>query len=309
MLNTLRAALTGIGSLFLLLAPASAQEAPLTLDEATKGEPAVALWRTGDEDTTVYLMGTVHILKPGLDWETVEFRSAWKEADTVFFEADVVSPAAAQEAAPVMMSRGYFQDGRKFADLFTEKEIDAINDAIAQFGISVSTFANMRPWFASIQLTQLALNKAGGDPKAGIDIILSQRGAIEGKEMRYFETMAEQIEMIADVPDEVWARSLVDGLDEFDNVEAFFAEMVGYWYDGKADDLAALLAESWEETPDLKTTLLDNRNKLWAEDLDGVIDEVEGTVFVAVGAGHLAGDGSLQEYLAELGHEVERVNP
>ena len=310
MIKTLSAALALLGTTALAPALAADEEAaPLTIEEATQGASNVAIWKTGDQDTTVYLMGTIHILKPGLEWESDTFKAAWDEADTAYFEADVISPEAQQAAAPVVMSEAIYTDGTQFADLFSAEEAERINEGLAPYGTTVSSLNNMRPWFVSIQIAQLALSKAGGDPAAGIEMILGQRAVIEGKDLAYFETMTDQINMIASIDDEVWATAIVEGIDELENVEAYFAELIGLWYHGKADELADTLLESWDETPSLKTTLLDDRNKAWADELDRAIKEDEGVIFVAVGAGHLAGENSVQDYLEGLGHEIERVNP
>ncbi|MEM9233255.1 MAG: TraB/GumN family protein, partial [Pseudomonadota bacterium] len=191
----------------------------------------------------------------------------------------------------------------------TEEEAEMLDETLSEFGLSVSSVGNMRPWFVSIQLAQLALGKAGGDPAAGVEMILGARAAEEGKSQRFFETMSEQIEIIASIPDEVWATSLIEGIDDLSDIEAYFAQMVGLWYDGDAEGLSAFLAEAWDETPELKTTLLDERNERWADALDTLIEEEAGTFFVAVGAGHLAGEGSVQDYLAGHGYETTRVNP
>ncbi|MEM9232602.1 MAG: TraB/GumN family protein, partial [Pseudomonadota bacterium] len=188
--------------------PAEENDGPQTIEEATAGDSNVALWKTGDEDTTVYLMGTIHILKPGLAWENDTFEAAWAASDIVYFEADVLSQEAAEAAAPVVMSEGFYTDGRTFADLFTEEEAEMLDETLSEFGLSVSSVGNMRPWFVSIQLAQLALGKAGGDPAAGVEMILGARAAEEGKSQRFFETMSEQIEIIASIPDDVWATSL-----------------------------------------------------------------------------------------------------
>jgi uncharacterized protein YbaP (TraB family) len=52
--------------------------------------------------------------------------------------------------------------------------------------------------------------------------------------------------------------------------------------------------------------LLYSRNANWAEWIDTRLDE-PGTVFIAVGAGHLAGAKSVQDYLAQKGITVARV--
>src|SRR3546814_19941607 len=82
--------------------------------------------------------------------------------------------------------------------------------------------------------------------------------------------------------------------------------MVVLWAKGDPDGLAIAMNESLAATPELAKTLLWDRNARWADQLKARMDE-PGTVFVAVGAGHLAGERSVQDYLKARGLTVERV--
>ena len=68
--------------------PAATTEVDAT--DITTGGPA--LWALSDEDTTVYLFGTVHLLKPDLEWRTPEFDAALEASQAIYKEADVMSP-------------------------------------------------------------------------------------------------------------------------------------------------------------------------------------------------------------------------
>ena len=84
-----------------------------------------------------------------------------------------------------------------------------------------------------------------------------------------------------------------------------FGAMVAAWQVGQADRLAQLLNEE-EDDPKLRKVLLTGRNKAWAKWLRARLKQ-PGTVFVAVGAGHLAGKGSVQDQLARRGIKASRV--
>jgi uncharacterized protein YbaP (TraB family) len=60
------------------------------------------------------------------------------------------------------------------------------------------------------------------------------------------------------------------------------------------------------DDPVLHKRLLTDRNARWAQWIDGRLKQ-PGTVFVAVGAGHLAGSDSVQRQLRKRGIKVRRV--
>jgi uncharacterized protein YbaP (TraB family) len=98
-------------------------------------------------------------------------------------------------------------------------------------------------------------------------------------------------------------NATVDGMAD---VEKDFTSLVDSWAAGKPDALADKMNESLEATPQLAETLLFQRNRNWAGQIRAMLDK-PGTVFIAVGAGHLAGKQSVQDYLKTLGIETRRV--
>ncbi|WOI53244.1 TraB/GumN family protein [Parvularcula sp. LCG005] len=285
----------------------TAQDGPRTLAEATAGPSNVALFKTGDDDTTVYMLGTVHILHPDISWETPAIQQAWNEADTVFFEVDITSPDALAEVGALFLERGFDASGKTLADYYDASEKKTINDALTPLGLNLAAFNNMRPWYASVNITQVALMNIGGQAEAGLEMILGKRAADDGKTMRYFESLLQQVEFISAGTDEEQADLLLAGVDELTDLEASFARMIGAWYDGEPEKLANIISEAFEEVPAMAEILLYNRNEDWAQQLDQVIRTEPGTFFVAVGAGHLGGPNSVQDYLSERGYTVTRV--
>ncbi len=306
LLSVCAAALLSIGSAAWALPPAG--EAPQsTLMEATKGPSQVIIWKAMDEDTTVYMMGTVHILNPNIQWKNETFEGAWAEAETVYFEADILSPDAAQAAAPLIMSLGFDQQGKKLADYYSGDEQVTINEAIGGFGMSIETFQNMRPWLAGIQTAQVALQSIGGSAEGGVEMILGKRAMEEGKALRFFETVSEQLEMLASADDEAQAKVFLDGMPDLKNVEGYFADLVGAWYQGENEKLADMISAGVSAAPEVADVLLYDRNEKWAAEIAKVMADEPGTIFIAVGAGHLGGERSVQDYLAEAGISTVRV--
>lgn len=294
------------------MAPASeemAAEGPKTVAEATAGPSNVAVWQLADDDTTVFLFGTVHILKPGLEWENETFEAAWASADTVYFEVDATSPEAAATAASLFTAEGFYKDGSTFASNFSDEELDQLNGALAKFGLNAQVFTTMRPWLASLQIAQTALASIGGDPTAGVEMILLGRASAAEKEVRYLETLKRQVGALTAISDKVHKKAIIGSLDDLDNVEAYFAKMIGLWYKGDAEGVADFLSDAWDDAPGMKTEMLDKRNAEWAVKIDTLMEEEDGTFFVAVGAGHLSGKNSLQDYLKKKGHKAKRLNP
>ena len=287
---------------------ASSYDAITTLDEATSGPSEVAMWRTGDDDTTVYMIGTVHLLRPGVEWRTDDYERAFAEADAVFIESDSLSEEAQAKAAELLPRYAFNPPGTTLASYFTEEEVAELNAAMAPVGVTIEQLAPMRPWFASIMVAQTAMMRIGASPEAGLETMIVQQATEAGKPVRFLEGLEEVFGILASVDDEVQADVMLDGAEDFANLEAEFARIVAAWYDGDADTVADMMTEAYGDYPEAEDALFEERNRNWTMRLKEVIDTEPGTFLVAVGAGHLAGADSLQEMLQAEGYAVERLD-
>ena len=265
-----------------------------------------AIWKVADEDTTIYLFGTVHLLKAGTDWRTDAFETVWAESDTVYFETDVSMNA--QLGMQQLMNRlGMNQTGTKLSSFFTEDELETVKQGARDAKLPFAMLEPMRPWLAMLIISVQQAITEGADPTAGVDYVLGEEAGKLGKETRFFETNEEQINFFAGFEDEAAADMLLEGIIYARDNPAMFDKMTGDWLAGSPQKLADLINASMTTNPELVEVLLYNRNRDWVEELSEVMKSESGTFLVAVGAGHLAGENSVQDYLAEKGYDAERL--
>ena len=118
-----------------------------------------------------------------------------------------------------------------------------------------------------------------------------------------FETPDEQIRMLAGFPEEGQLIYLRAALDDFGKAQTEVDRLVEAWASGDVEAIRALGVDPIRETPLLYEALLVRRNTNWADQIEALL-EGSGTVFIAVGALHLAGDDSVQQILLGRGVEV-----
>jgi uncharacterized protein YbaP (TraB family) len=164
----------------------------------------------------------------------------------------------------------------------------------------------MQPWLASLTLATTMLGALGLDPAEGVDKALQERAAAAGKAKEGFETGAEQIGFFADLADPVQEAMLVSTARDMAQARDEMPAMVEAWTRGDADRLGALMNDSLADHPELGKVLLADRNARWAAWIAARLNQ-PGVVFVAVGAGHLAGPDSVQAMLEARGLHVRRL--
>lgn len=280
---------------------------PQTLAEAVDGPSRVPLWQVSDEDTLVYLLGTVHLMQPGTSWKTDAIRAAMTQAEATYLEADVFSKDAQRAMGIVVTRTAENPGGTTLSSFYTRQEQETIREAMSAIGLSLSDMDAYRPWFAAMQLGVLALVEAGGDPTAGVDISVARAMQLRDVPLRYLETAAQQISLLSAGDDEKDAQYLLDLVSDLGKGEAYYADLIGAWYEGDTERLDFLVNGRMQDYPDLHRRLVIERNMDWAQQIDRLMTDEPGTFLVAVGAGHLVGEHAVQEQLAARGYAPQRV--
>lgn len=264
-----------------------------------------AIWRLQDEDSTLYLFGTVHLLPSDLTWQRDDLREAFGESGTVFFETDQTG-AAGLRAQALATQLGLRRDGRRLTDTLDNYQSKLL-EAVANNGqLDLAALDSMYPWLATEFLTLSAANAAGLNATLSADEALKSRASRTGKNIVFLEQPEDQIRHIAELPLATQLELLTDAMERFDDMADSLTSIAQDWSIGDVDALESTLLSPLDTAPDgyVQSVMLD-RNDAWADRLDRFLDG-SGTGFVAVGTAHLLGDGSLIDALEARGHKVTR---
>lgn len=273
------------------------------------GTPALAdpaLWVAKSATATVYLFGTVHVLPQGAKWHYPTLDKALADSGTLYVEEDDDDPVGMQ-----MLVLQYGMDPQhplsKQLDDTDRLRLDAAAKAIALPG-GAATLNAMKPWLAALTITVAPIVKAGYDPKSGADKQLQRAFKADGKTVDAFETAEQQIRYFANLPAALQRDLLRNVLDDYAKGPEQIEALVHAWQAGDVDAIASNVNGSMrEQYPDLYQVLLVDRNRDFATHVETLLKGA-GTIFVAIGAGHLAGPDSVQAQLAKLGTKTERVH-
>ncbi|WP_300391049.1 TraB/GumN family protein [Henriciella sp.] len=280
-------------------------EAALAEARTTSGEGDPALWTLSDEDTTIYLFGTVHILRPDLDWRTDEFSQAFQSADTLVLEVDMESEEGQRAVMRDFMQRGLYGDGRTLSGQLNDADLAVLIDALEPLGVPIAALDPMEPWMVAVNLSVLELQQEGFDPNAGVERVLIEEAKAGEKDFAFLETASVQADIFDTLPEDVQETFLYETALMLPDSTTMLDQIVEEWADGDVEGLGVLVAN-----PDtgggegIYDALFVERNSNWVPQIEAMLDE-PGTFFVAVGAGHLAGPDSVVTMLREQGYEVE----
>lgn len=262
-----------------LLATAIAAASPSTqaasLPTATDSSPAMFVVR--DADTTVYIFGTFHALDGHGDWFNDRVRSAFEDSGELVLET--VIPNGPVRVKPTLGNP-----------------------------LPVTPSAS---FLATTRMAISAGKSQGMQVDNGADNILRHVAEAEGKPVEGLETPELQLGMFSRMPAAKAAPLPRAGepvdADPMESMTRVMADMQSAWKRGDQSVFVHMLSQLEKVSPDTYRMMFTERNARWADWIAGRM-ETPGTVFVAVGAGHLAGKDSVLVRLAQLGIPSERMN-
>jgi uncharacterized protein len=263
------------------------------------------LWEVSRGDNSIYLLGSVHMLRPDAYPLDEALYDAFDGASVMAFEIDL---SKALEAAPLMMSRGMYMDGRTLRSVLPEDLYAELTSRLSPLGIPTQAIDMMKPWLVSLTLSTLAMQQAGFQPQLGVDMHFFERGSGQGKRIAAMETIEDQLAVFDGLGTEQQVELLRTTLEDMDETIEQMDEITAVWSTGDVERLAAILNESMEEQPELMERILHQRNRNWIPRIEELMQAGEPAI-VIVGLGHMVGEGGVTELLAQRGYEVVRVAP
>lgn len=277
---------------------------------ASWGAPALAqpaFWAAKDADSTLYILGTVHLLRPETVWRTDKLDAAIAEATELWLELPTTDASAmAAEMMPLVAQYG-LAPGNPLSKQLTPEEMKTLDEAARLAGASGAQLNAFRPWFAALTISNAAVTRAGYDPESGVDSKIEAAFRARGITPKGLETAEMQIKVFAGMSPEQELRYLRETMEEYESAATELDKMVSQW---ASADLAGMeqmfVTEMKADDKGLYDALLTNRNASWVAQIEQILAG-KGVSFMAVGAGHLIGPDSVIAMLEAKGVKVERV--
>jgi uncharacterized protein len=261
----------------LLIAASLSTALPAGAAEPAEAGPAMFVVR--DHDTTIYIFGTFHTLDGQSDWFSPNLRTAFEGSQELVLET--LLPERPEAPMPQPAAASY----------------------------SVASSAS---FLATTRLALTAGHSRGMSVANGADMVLRHVAESEGKDVEGLETLDLQLRMFqrmpafAPAPAAAAATPTGTGSPAADASKAMSA-MQSAWERGDQMVFARLVDQMRRSSPEAYRMMFVERNARWADWIAARL-RTPGTVFVAVGAGHLVGKDSVLVRLAEHGIESARLN-
>jgi uncharacterized protein len=261
-------------------------------------------WEVKGRNNTVYLLGSVHMLKPSDGTLAPEMLHAYERSKALVMELDL-NEAGSDALLGSSLELAMLPEGQSLKEVLgTDLYADLLGHA-KSLGLEPEIMDRFQPWFAALVLEQTALGQSGFEAGAGIDEQFAQRAQADGKPIIALETVDEQLGFFAHLTVEQQRQYLRATLKDLDNEASDAGTMVDAWQRGDSAELERLLRKESANNPELFRTLTVDRNHTWLPKIVAMLRE-DRDYLVIVGALHLVGPDGLVALLRSQGFQVEQ---
>lgn len=263
-----------------------------------------------------YLLGTMHVTDPRVVGMPPKAGDLAARASVIIIESDeILDETKAAAALLVKPELSMFTDGTTIADYLSDEDEKKLDAGLRARGIPLAAVARMRPWILSsfVALSPCELTRKA-EGKSFLDKKIAEDAVAAGKPVKGLETLAEQLEAMAQLPVEFHLQALIETLALGDRMNDIMETMTELYLSGDIGmTMPMLRAVSPEDKGSdesgyaaFEQRIVIDRNKIMATRAAPLLDK--GNAFMAVGALHLSGADGLVELLRRQGFTASLVN-
>jgi uncharacterized protein YbaP (TraB family) len=262
------------------------------------------IWELTGRNNSIYLLGSIHLLRDDAQPLPAPILRAYGEADVLYMEIDFddLDPAEVQQFT---LTNGVLPPDQSLAALLGAERYDQARSQAGKLGLDLDQLARLEPWVVAISAVQAQVLKLGLDPDAGVEQRLAREAQRDQKEIRGFETVADQLGIFDRLPLERQEDFLLMSLEEAIDLPTAVDDMIDAWRQGDVEQLADVMSEEFQSFPELYQPLVVARNSNWTQQIIELLDD-DVDYLVVVGALHLAGEDSVIEMLRARGYSAQR---
>ena len=275
-----------------------------------------AFWKVSDEDSTVYLLGSIHIADATLYPLSKDILNAYEQSDALVVEADI---SKQEESAKYMAEKAMYEDENTLDKNVPEDIYKQFVEFITPYEIGEEVYNKFKPWYAALLVQNLQLSENSYSGNLGVDIYFLSK-AMGQKDILEIEGIKFQVDMFDSFSSELQTQFLASslGLSEGDeeteaNAEAnieLVAYMLKCWKEGNTEELAKIVKADHEvegEVNEFNEKMWISRDNNMAQKVkDYLADPESKTYFVVVGAGHMVGSNGIVAQLEDE-YKVEQI--
>jgi uncharacterized protein YbaP (TraB family) len=258
-----------------------------------------SLWELHGKHSTVYLLGSIHVLRPSDYPLPPAVLEAYANSKSVLMEVNL-DEIGSEQVQSEMLSSATLADGRTLPDVLGKERYTRAAELAREAGVDLSMFDQFAPWFAAEAISQVQLSQLGFKPESGVEMYFMEKARNDGKSVAGLETVHDQISLFQNMSPDTQAEYLLSSLEQAHDLPTEVDSMVRAWQHGDTQWFAAEMKSELGRDARLYDSVLSARNRKWLPKIEALLDGDKNTL-VIVGTGHLVGRDSVIDLLKKDG--------
>jgi uncharacterized protein len=272
----------------------------VTLSASVRADgPLHALWELHGKHNTVYILGSIHVLRPSDYPLAPAVLNAYGNANSILMEVNLAE-IDLQRMQTELLASARLPEGKTLQGIMGDARYQRAQVLAREVGIDLGIFDAFAPWFAAEAISQLQLQQLGFQPQSGVEMFFLERARTDGKSVAGLETVHDQIALFNALSMDEQADYLVSSLEEAHDLPKEVGAMVHAWANGDTQWFADELKSEIGRDPVLYDSVLVARNRKWVPKIEALLND-DKNYLVIVGTAHLVGQGSVIALLKKDG--------
>ena len=272
----------------------------VTLSASVRADgPLHALWELHGKHNTVYILGSIHVLRPSDYPLAPAVLNAYGNANSILMEVNL-SEIDLQGMQTELLASARLPEGKTLPAIMGDARYQRAQVLAREVGVDLGIFDAFAPWFAAEAISQMQLQQLGFQPQSGVEMFFLERARTDGKSVAGLETVHDQIALFNALSMDEQADYLVSSLEEAHDLPKEVGAMVHAWASGDTQWFADELKSEIGRDPALYDSVLVARNRKWVPKIEALLDDNK-NYLVIVGTAHLVGQGSVIALLKKDG--------
>jgi uncharacterized protein len=258
-----------------------------------------SLWELHGKHNTVYLLGSIHVLRPSDYPLSPVILEAYANSKSLYMEVNLEEIDSAEVQAE-MLAAAVLPTGKTLPDILGSERYGRADALAHGVGLQLSLFDQFAPWFAAEAISQQQLAQLGFQTDSGVEMYFMEKARGDGKSVTGLETVHDQISLFTNMSMDTQAEYLVSSLKQAQDLPKDVDAMVRAWQHGDTQWFASQLQSEFGRDARVYDSLLVARNRKWLPKIEALLND-DRNYLVIVGTGHLVGPGSVIELLKKDG--------
>src|ERR1700676_1632690 len=214
-----------------------------------------SLWELHGKHNTVYLLGSIHVLRQSDYPLPAVMLDASRDAKSVLMEVNLQEISSKQVQAE-MLGSAVLPEGKTLPGVLGSARYGRADVLAHEVGVELSLFDQFAPWFAAEAISQVQLTQLGFQPQASIEMYFMERARNDGKSVDGLETVHDQISLFQNMSLDTQAEYLVSSLEQAHDLPAEGESRARAWQRGDAQWFANQLQSELGHDPRLYQSAL-----------------------------------------------------